>query len=404
MNLFRNRKKEASTSTDITAVLPTAFTALSYAPVADSTMDVAISLLQLTKVYYNAAGEFPALKNINLEFRQGEFVSIVGKSGSGKSTLLNMITGIDYPTSGDVIISGEDIFAMSESRRALWRGRTIGIVFQFFQLLPMLTLLENTMLPMDYCHIYSRSERPERAMDLLKLVGLEDEAHKLPASVSSGGQQSAAIARALATDPPIIVADEPTGNLDSHSAAKIISILDMLTGKGKTILIVTHDPEITRRTKKTLIISDGEIIDPILPSALPHLNHQQMMQATRLLEYKTVEPGGTILSQGSSVDHFFLIASGEVVVILQRRRTQEATIVTLGPGQFFGEVELLRGGNSIANVRAGSDGPVTLAALPRDGFEKLIASSPITKDALAKLVQQRVKENKSQDGRRWRRN
>ncbi len=172
----------------------------------------------MVKTYVNAAGEFPALKGINLQMCYGQFVSLVGKSGCGKSTLLNMLTGIDHPTSGEVIVGGQNIYEMSESQRALWRGRNVGIVFQFFQLLPTLTLLENTMLPMDYCDVYRPNERPERAMELLAMVGLEEQAHQLPASVSSGQQQSAAIARALATDPPIIVADEPTGNLDSRSA------------------------------------------------------------------------------------------------------------------------------------------------------------------------------------------
>ena len=186
----------------------------------------AISLHEVVKTYVNAAGSFTALKGINLQMNYGQFVSIVGKSGSGKSTLLNMITGIDHPTSGQVIIGGQDLYKMTESQRALWRGRNLGIVFQFFQLLPTLTLLENTMLPMDYCNVYPPNERPKRALELLEMVGLEDQAHKLPTAVSSGQQQSAAIARALATDPPIIVADEPTGNLDSRSAAEIIDLFE----------------------------------------------------------------------------------------------------------------------------------------------------------------------------------
>ncbi len=175
--------------------------------------EAAVILRDVVKTYVNAAGEFPALKGINLRMNYGQFISIVGKSGSGKSTLLNMLTGIDHPTSGKVIVGGQDLYRMSESKRALWRGRNVGIVFQFFQLLPTLTLLENTMLPMDYCDVYPVSERPSRAMEFLSMVGLEDQAHKLPSSVSSGQQQSAAIARALANDPPIIMADEPTGNL-----------------------------------------------------------------------------------------------------------------------------------------------------------------------------------------------
>jgi len=229
-------------------------------PAASST-GAAISLHSVVKTYVNAAGSFTALKGIDLHIDDGQFVSIVGKSGSGKSTLLNMLTGIDHPTSGEVLIGGQDIYKMSESRRALWRGRNMGIVFQFFQLLPTLTLLENTMLPMDYCNAFPAGERMPRALELLKQVGLDDLADHRPAMVSSGQQQSAAIARALATAPPIIVADEPTGNLDSRSAAAIIRLFRQLAAQGKTILIVTHDPSITRLTDQTITIADGEIID-----------------------------------------------------------------------------------------------------------------------------------------------
>ncbi len=278
---------------------------------------VAITLRDVVKTYVNAAGSFTALKRINLQMNYGQFVSIVGKSGSGKSTLLNMLTGIDHPTSGEVIIGGQDIYKMSESKRALWRGRNVGIVFQFFQLLPTLTLLENTMLPMDYCNVFPASERPQRALELLKMVGLEDQAHKLPAMVSSGQQQSAAIARALATDPPIIVADEPTGNLDSRSAAAIIRLFQELAAQGKTILIVTHDPSITRRTEQTVILSDGEIIDEVVARALPLLNHPQMLQITHQAAKRVYQPGETILQQGERVGHFFMVASGEVEVVLE---------------------------------------------------------------------------------------
>ena len=200
----------------------------------------AIHMDNVVKTYVNAAGSFTALKGIDLNVEFGQFVSLVGKSGSGKSTLLNMLTGIDHPTSGYVMIGGEDIYSLSESKRALWRGRNVGIVFQFFQLLPTLTLLENTILPMDYCGVYAYQERPERAMELLKMVGLEEHAYDLPANVSNGQQQAAAIARSLATDPPIIVADEPTGNLDSRSADVVIRVFQELASRGKTILLVTH--------------------------------------------------------------------------------------------------------------------------------------------------------------------
>lgn len=222
---------------------------------------VMIDLQGVVKTFKNAAGEFSALRGVDLTIDRGEFVSIVGKSGSGKSTLLNMITGIDHPTRGRVVIGGKDIYTgVTESERSRWRGRNLGIVFQFFQLLPMLTLLENVMLAMDFAEMYDFDERPGRAMELLKLVGLESFANKLPAVVSTGQQQLAAIARALACDPPLLVADEPTGNLDSKSAAGIVDLFEELSRQGKTVLMVTHDPSLTTRTTRNIRIADGLIV------------------------------------------------------------------------------------------------------------------------------------------------
>src|SRR5512138_3130320 len=227
-----------------------------------STPEAIIDMHGIIKTFKNEAGEVTVLKGIDLTINRGEFVSIVGKSGSGKSTLLNMITGIDHPTSGKMVIGGTDIYTgVTESQRSRWRGRNLGIVFQFFQLLPMLTLLENVMLSMDFADMYDFEERPERAMELLKLVGLETFANKLPVLVSTGQQQLAAIARALACDPPLLVADEPTGNLDSKSASVIIDLFEELSRSGKTILMVTHDPSLTARTTRNIIISDGELIN-----------------------------------------------------------------------------------------------------------------------------------------------
>ena len=223
--------------------------------------DGMIEMRGIVKTFKNAAGEFTALRGVDLTIYRGEFVSIVGKSGSGKSTLLNMITGIDHPTQGQMIIGGMDIYTgVTESQRSRWRGRNLGIVFQFFQLLPMLTLLENVMLSMDFAEMYDFDERPARAMGMLKLVGLEPFANKLPVLVSTGQQQLAAIARALACDPPLLVADEPTGNLDSKSANTIIDLFEELSRRGKTILMVTHDPSLTSRTTRNVVIADGLIV------------------------------------------------------------------------------------------------------------------------------------------------
>jgi putative ABC transport system ATP-binding protein len=220
-----------------------------------------IDLRQVVKTYQGTAGTFTALNGVDLQVDTGEFMSIVGKSGSGKSTLINMITGIDRPTSGQVLVHNTAVHTLSEEQIAVWRGRTIGVIFQFFQLLPTLTAVENIMLPMDYCHLYSPSERPERAMALLEQMGMADYAHKLPSALSGGQQQSIAIARALATDPPILAADEPTGNLESRSAELVLRLFEDLVDSGKTILMVTHDSDLAGRALSTLVIADGKIVD-----------------------------------------------------------------------------------------------------------------------------------------------
>lgn len=218
-----------------------------------------IHLIDVVKTFNTSAGVFPALRGINLTIERGEFVSITGKSGSGKSTLINMLTGIDRPTSGQIFIAGTPLHNLNESDAARWRGANLGVVFQFFQLLPTLTLLENIRIPMDFCEIYPRAERNERAMALLELVGLADEARKIPARLSGGQQQRAAIARSLANDPLIIATDEPTGNLDSNTAGQVIDLFQSLVERGKTVIMVTHDPELAQRASRQIAIADGQI-------------------------------------------------------------------------------------------------------------------------------------------------
>jgi putative ABC transport system ATP-binding protein len=369
-----------------------------------STSEAMIDMHGIVKVFKNAAGEFTVLKGIDLTINRGEFVSIVGKSGSGKSTLLNMITGIDHPTRGQVVIGGTDIYTnVTESQRSKWRGRNLGIVFQFFQLLPMLTLLENVMLSMDYADMYDFDERPTRAMELLKLVGLEQFANKLPVLVSTGQQQLAAIARALACDPPLLVADEPTGNLDTKSASTIIDLFEGLSRQGKTVLMVTHDPSLTSRTTRNIIIADGELIDETVARSLPWLRHRHMMEFSKLAEERIYPARTTIISRNEDVENFFMIRKGEVEVVLQDRKNKEIVISSLKPGEFFGEVELLRSGKSIANVRAGPNSDVEVLTVKRDDFKRVMDESPITADALGKIVEQRLEAQRAADGRkiRW---
>ena len=225
-----------------------------------------IELSQVTKSYPVASGSFTALKNITLKIGSGQLVSITGKSGSGKSTLLNVITGIDRPTDGSVIINSIRVDKLSESELASWRGKNVGVVFQFFQLLPTLTILENVMLPMDFCNTYPKKDRKERALSLLQMVDIKEQADKFLSTLSGGQQQRVAIARALANDPPLIVADEPTGNLDSQTATAIFELFAKLAKSGKTVVVVTHEREFSSYFENTINIADGVIVNE---SAVP---------------------------------------------------------------------------------------------------------------------------------------
>jgi putative ABC transport system ATP-binding protein len=222
----------------------------------DKTM---ISLNHVSKTYETPAGKFAALKDIDLEIRPGEFVGVVGKSGSGKSTLLNMVAGIDRPSSGSVAVAGTEIHALSENKLAAWRGRNVGFVFQFFQLLPTLTAAENVMLPMDFSKTIPLRERRQRAVELLELVAVGSHVDKLPATLSGGEQQRVAIARALANEPPLVLADEPTGNLDSITATEILDLFRNMANRGTTVVIATHEADIARVIDRKIEISDGKI-------------------------------------------------------------------------------------------------------------------------------------------------
>lgn len=220
-----------------------------------------VAMRDVVKTFETAAGSFQALRGVRLDIAPGEFVAITGRSGSGKSTLINMLTGIDRPTSGEVVACGGALHEMSENALAVWRGRNLGVIFQFFQLLPTLTVLENVMLPMDFAGMYPARERSERGLALLAQVELAEHAHKLPSELSGGQQQRAAIARALANDPPLLVADEPTGNLDSTTAESVFRLFERLVADGKTILMVTHDADLARRTGRQIVMLDGRIVD-----------------------------------------------------------------------------------------------------------------------------------------------
>jgi putative ABC transport system ATP-binding protein len=221
--------------------------------------DLIIDVRDVVKSFPVGDTKITILKGISLQVKKGEFLSIVGPSGNGKSTLLNMITGIDRPSSGEIIVTGQPVHKMSEDKLAAWRGGHVGIIFQFFQMLPALSLLQNVILPMDLANKYSPKERRERAKHLLEIMGLADQIHKLPSAVSGGQQQRAAIARALANDPALLVADEPTGNLDSATSHDVFDLFAEVVSKGKTLLMVTHDKELAQRVPRVVEILDGRI-------------------------------------------------------------------------------------------------------------------------------------------------
>ena len=352
-----------------------------------------IELHKVVKTFQTAAGQFTALKGIDLKVDPGEFVAVIGKSGSGKSTLINMLTGIDRPTSGEVYVGGTAVHTLNEGQLAAWRGRSVGLIFQFFQLLPTLSVVENVMLPMDFCNMYARGERRDRAMNLLEQMDLVEQAHKLPSALSGGQQQRVAIARALANDPPILVADEPTGNLDSKTATSVFGMFERLVAQGKTILMVTHDRDLAQRVTRTVIISDGEIIEEYLARTFPALTEQQLAVATRQVERRRILPGATIIEEGCPSDALYIITRGQVEVHVQSPDGQEFVVSRLGPGQYVGEIELLRGGSAVATVRASIEGGAEVAVLSGEAFSRLLAESQATQEAVSHVADERLIEN-----------
>jgi len=352
-----------------------------------------VNVLGVEKYYHSDAGDYHALKSVDLQINAGEFVSIIGKSGSGKSTLLNMITGIDRPTTGEVFVNGSAIHAMSENQLAGWRGENMGIIFQFFQLLPALSLRQNVILPMDLAGKYTHRERRERAEHLLDLVGLADQMNKLPSLVSGGQQQRAAMARALANDPPILIADEPTGNLDSKTAATVFDLFNRLVSEGKTVIIVTHDSSLAKNAHRTALIADGEIVNEYLAKALPTLTPQQLLSATHNIKARQYEPGAMILTEGKNTDAFYIISKGTVDVILPRANQSDVVVVQLGPGKYFGEMEFFHERRSRASIRACPTCPVEVLALDYDTLSLLLNESEPTREALHLAADRHENEN-----------
>lgn len=355
-----------------------------------------IDMSNVQKYYKTAIGDYHALKSVDLQINAGEFVSVIGKSGSGKSTLLNMITGIDRPSAGKVYVNGTAVHELNENKMARWRGKNLGIVFQFFQLLPTISVIENIMLPMDFCRTYPMREREKRALALLELVELADHAYKLPTALSGGQQQRVAIARALANDPPIIIADEPTGNLDSKTADSVFELFKELASQGKTIIVVTHDSGLAKRTERTALIADGEIVNEYVAKAMSTLSREQLLEATRTAKPQQHEAGSMILAEGTHADAFYIVTKGTVEVVLPRPGQSDVIAVQLGPGKYFGEMEFFHEKKHRASIRASESGPVETLAISYDKLKELLDQSEITREALHQSADKHEEENVAQ--------
>lgn len=338
-------------------------------------MDPYIEISGLSKTYKTPAGDFPALRGIDIRFNLGELVAVIGKSGSGKSTFINCLSGIDNPTSGSIRIGDTRLEKLNENQMADWRGRNLGVVFQFFQLLPTLTVLENIMLPLEITHRLPKKEWRPHARKLLEKVGLEEQADKLPAALSGGQQQRVAIARALVNDPPLIIADEPTGNLDSAMAEEVFQLFRRLVAEGKTILMVTHDDDFARRVDRTVIIADGQVLNEFIVRALHQLSKDLIMEIAATAQPVNLPPGSLIFSQGDVGDCFYIILDGECEIIYQHPAGGEILLNCLKPGEYFGEAALIRAAPRNANVRA-ADRPVRLLPVSAALFDHLVKESP----------------------------
>lgn len=343
-----------------------------------------IVLDHITKVFKSASGEAVALKDIQVEIYQGEFVSVVGRSGSGKSTLANMITGIDHPTSGTIQVGNTVLNNMQESPMSIWRGKNLGIVFQFFQLLPMLNLVENVMLPMDFSDYLSPDDREERSLMLLDKVGLRDLAYQLPSAISGGEQQSTAVARALANDPPILIADEPTGNLDSKTAEAVMELFEELSTQGKTILMVTHDNSLANRTQRKLVISDGELIPEAISGAFPDLDHSNLLELAHL---------GTLLEISARQKIPSALTGHQVLLITKGIITLESKKGKVI--QIAGEKEIVGGPlKEETLINPGQSGTARALLFPRDAFERL--TDPSARQSEPEQDHPAHKENKKE--------
>jgi len=342
-----------------------------------------VDIRNLRKVYQTPAGEFIALENLSVKIGSGNFIAVIGRSGSGKSTFINCLTGIDRPTSGEIYIDGVAVHRLNELQLARWRGKRIGLVFQFFQLLPTLTLAENVMLPMELNNTYPQHMRRKRAMELLDMVGLAEHSHKLPSDTSGGQQQRVAIARSLANDPAVIICDEPTGNLDAGNAQAMFSLFENLRDEGKTIVMVTHDDELAQRADHVFLIENGMLVNEYLSNLLDELTEEQFNEFIKHAHISDHVTDSTIIAEGTIGDEFFIVLEGTVDIYVKRRQ-RDILVGRKTKGEFFGEMALLGDGRRSATVRAGFDG-TKLASINVATFQHLMEVSQSFRKQMEKL-------------------
>jgi ABC-type lipoprotein export system ATPase subunit len=294
-----------------------------------------------------------------------------------------------------VLVGETSVHTLSENQMARWRGRNLGIVFQFFQLLPNLSVVENVMMPMDLCNTYPIWERRKRALNLLELVEMREQAEKLPSALSGGQQQRVAIARALANDPPLVIADEPTGNLDSKTADAMFQLFEKLAAEGKTVVMVTHDSSLARRVSRTVLIVDGEVVNEYVARALPALTPPLLLEATHRIQPQTFQPGATIIKENEPGRNFYILSKGNAEVVLKHPNGGDVVADRLQPGQYFGEVSLLHSSRTIAAVRAAPETPVEVLALDAKSFQDLIDASPDFHSAVHTVADERMAHTQS---------
>jgi ABC-type lipoprotein export system ATPase subunit len=332
--------------------------------------DPILEIRGLTKTFSTPNGELVALKHVDVQIGPGEFVALIGKAGSGKSTLVNVLTGMDRPTRGRVLIGGVKVHDLSETELAVWRVESLGLVSPALPLDPDKTILENILAPM------GRGGRPEKALELIGMVGLADEADKFPADISTEAQQRAAVARALANDPPFIVADEPSIGLEAGAAEDLLGLFERLVDTGKSVLVATRDSDLARRVGCTLVIEEGEIVNEYLVRALHPLSPDQLIELKKKYPPLNYAPGTPIVRQGELGDSFFIIVDGAVDVFLERPGGKPLLVNRLEAGSYFGEMAILRQDVRSATIRVSETGRASLIELKAPVFSDLIHESP----------------------------